>query len=352
MLKNYIKIAWRNIWKQKIFSVINILGLAVGIAFALLIGAYVWGELQVNHQLKNSDNQYIILSNWKDPNMGFELASIAELPKALKENYPGLVANYYRFDGMTTNISKGDKHFRESIQVGDSTLLKMYGFTLLQGDANKALNDPFSVVITNRMALKYFNKINVVGQSLNIENFSGDKHDFTISGVLGDIPKNSVTTLNAANISDFFFNADASKYFKRNLSGWTNFYIVDYIELKNGIDPKKVEKAMAILLNKNATEQISKNLRPYLVPLKEYNLIAEGGIVKKMTTTLSFIALFILLMAVLNYVNICIGRASGRMKEMGIRKVMGGLRKQLILQFLAESTLIVLIATILSISPH
>ncbi len=349
MFKNYIKIAWRNIWKQKIFSVINILGLAVGIAFALLIGAYVWGELQVNHQLKNSDNQYIILSNWKDPNMGFELASIAELPKALKENYPGLVANYYRFDGMTTNISKGDKHFRESIQVGDSTLLNMYGFTLLQGDANKALNDPFSVVITNRMALKYFNKINVVGQSLNIENFSGDKHDFTISGVLGDIPKNSVTTLNAANISDFFFNADASKYFKRNLSGWTNLYIVDYIELKNGIDPKKVEKAMAILLNKNATEQISKNLRPYLVPLKEYNLIAEGGIVKKMTTTLSFIALFILLMAVLNYVNICIGRASGRMKEMGIRKVMGGLRKQLILQFLAESTLIVLIATVLAL---
>src|SRR3982751_231853 len=133
MLKNYIKIAWRNLWKQKVFSIVNILGLSVGIAFTLLIGAYVWGELRVNHQLKDADNQYIIQSKWKNPNMGYELASVAELPKALKREYPGLVANYYRFDGMTTNVSKGEKHFRESIQVGDSTMLKMYGFRLLQG---------------------------------------------------------------------------------------------------------------------------------------------------------------------------------------------------------------------------
>jgi putative ABC transport system permease protein len=349
MLKSYIKIAWRNLWKNKAFSIINIFGLSIGIAFSLLIGAYVWGELQVNRQLKDADNQYIIQSKWKDPNMGFEFACAAELPKALKENYPGLVTNYYRFDGMTTNVSGGDKHFRESIQVGDSTLLNMYGFKLLQGNANTALNDPFSVVITSRMAMKYFGRTNVVGQLLNFENFSGDKHDFTVSGVLGDIPKNSVTTLNVHNISDFFFNADAAKYFKRNLTGWANTDIIDYVELKNKANPKVVERAMAVLIHKNASEQISKNLTPYLVALKDYNMIAEGGIVKKMTYTLSCIALFILLMAIINFVNICIGRASGRMKEMGIRKVMGGLRKQLIWQFLAESTLIVMMAMIVAL---
>ncbi|EHQ30397.1 ABC transporter permease [Mucilaginibacter paludis] len=349
MLKNYIKIAWRNIWKQKVFSIINILGLSVGIAFTLLIGAYVWGELQVNHQLKNADNQYIIQSKWKDPNMGFELASIAELPKALKEEYPGLVVNYYHFDGMTTNVSKGEKYFREGIQLGDSTLLKMYGFQLLHGDVNTALNDPFSVVVTQQIALKYFGKNDVVGQVLTIENFSGDKHDFTISGVLDHLPKNSVTSLNASNISNFFFNAEAAKYFKRNIDGWANPYIVDYVELKKGADPKEVESAMKTLLRKNSSEQISKNLTPYLVALKDYNMVAEGGIVKKMTSTLSCIALFILLMAIVNYVNICIGRASGRMKEMGVRKVMGGLRKQLIWQLLAESTLLVMIATILAL---
>ena len=349
MLKSYLKIAWRNLWKNKAFSIINIFGLSIGIAFSLLIGAYVWGELQVNRHLKDSDNQYIIQSKWKNPNMGFEFACAAELPKALKENYPGLVTNYYRFDGMTTNVSKGDKHFRESIQVGDSTLLNMYSFKLLQGNTNTALNDPFSVVITSRMAMKYFGRTDVVGQLLSFENFSGDKHDFTVSGVLGAIPKNSVTTLNVHNISDFFFNADAAKYFKRNLTGWANTDVIDYVELKKGANPKAVENAMIVLLHKNAPEQISKNLTPYLVALKDYNMIAEGGIVKKMTYTLSCIALFILLMAIINFVNICIGRASGRMREMGIRKVMGGLRKQLIWQFLAESTLIVMMAMIVAL---
>ncbi len=349
MLKSYIKIAWRNLWKNKAFSIINIFGLSIGIAFSLLIGAYVWGELQVNRQLKDADNQYIIQSKWKDPNMGFVIGSSAELPKALKESYPGLVTNYYRFDGITTNVSKGDKHFRETVQVGDSTLLNMYGFKLLQGDANTALNDPFSVVITSQMAMKYFGRTDVVGQLLNFESFSGDKHDFTVSGVLGDISQNSVTAVSTRNISDFFVNADAAKYFKRNLSGWDNTYIVDYIELKKGIDPKAVEKAMIALLHKNASEQVSKNLTPYLVALKDYNMITEGGVVKKMTYTLSCIALFILLMAIINFVNICIGRASGRMREMGIRKVMGGLRKQLIWQFLAESTLIAMIATLVAL---
>jgi|GEM_PF-3528892 len=136
--------------------------------------------------------------------------------------------------------------------------------------------------------------------------------------------KNLVTCLNSSNISDFFFNADAGKYFKRDITGWTNTYIVDYVELQKGVNPKAVETAMAVLIHKNASEKISKNLTPYLVALKDYNLIAEGGVVKKMTSTLSCIALFILFMAIINFVNICLGRASGRMKEMGIRKVLGG----------------------------
>src|SRR3954467_3147862 len=147
MLHNYFTIAWRNIWKHKLFSLINIIGLSVGVAFTLLIAAYVWHELNVNADLRNADNQYIIQSKWKDPNMGYPLATIAHLPQALKEQYPHLVANYYHWDGVTSNISKGDKHFRESIQVGDSTFLKTYGFKLLHGDVNTALNDPFSVVI-------------------------------------------------------------------------------------------------------------------------------------------------------------------------------------------------------------
>ena len=129
----------------------------------MLIGAFIWNELQVNHQLKDHDNQYIILSKWKDPNLGFEIGCIADLPKSLADNYPGLVANYYHSDLATTNVNKGEMHYREAIQTGDSTLLHMYGFKLLYGNVNTALNDPFSVVITKKMALKYFGNANVVG---------------------------------------------------------------------------------------------------------------------------------------------------------------------------------------------
>src|ERR1700712_1336899 len=139
MLQNYFVIAWRNIRKNKVFSLINIFGLSIGIAFTLLIGAYVWGELTVNHELKNADNQYIILSKWKDPNIGNEAGSVPDLTKALKTNYQGLVANYFNAAVAMTNVSRGNKHFREGLLVGDSTLLHMYGFKLLNGDAKTAL---------------------------------------------------------------------------------------------------------------------------------------------------------------------------------------------------------------------
>jgi putative ABC transport system permease protein len=125
--------------------------------------------------------------------------------------------------------------------------------------------------------------------------------------------------------------------------------VVNYIELQAGANPKAVEKAIADLIRKNAPEQTVKNLSAYLMPLNNYNLVAQGGIVKRMCYTLGCIALFILLMAVINFVNICIGRSSGRMKEMGIRKVLGGLRKQLIWQFLTESVLMVAIATVIAL---
>src|SRR5436190_155579 len=122
MFKSYFKTAWRNIAKKRFYSTVNIIGLSTGIAFTMLIAAYVWSELQVNRNLKNADRQYIIESNWKDPNEGFYLATLGPLGKALKESYPNLVANFYRYDGITSNISKGDKSFRENIQVGDSTI--------------------------------------------------------------------------------------------------------------------------------------------------------------------------------------------------------------------------------------
>jgi len=349
MLKNYFKIAWRNIIKNRFYALVNIIGLSTGIAFTLLISAYVWGDLQVNHQLKNADHQYILQSKWKDPNMGFELSTLAELPKALKTEYPNLVANYYHWDGITSNISKGDKHFREHIQLGDSTFLNMYGFSLLKGNIKTALNGPFSVVIAEDKAIKYFGKTDVIGQTITIENFSGSKHDFVISGVMKKLSRNSVINLNDYNNNDFFLPLSASRFMGRNDEGWNNTNLVGYLELQPGVTPKDLEKPIHDLLKKNVSAQILQNLTPYLVPLKTYYLSANKGVIKKMLYTLSSIALFILLMAVINFINMCISQSSTRMKEMGIRKVLGGMKKQLVWQFLTESTLLVMLATVFAL---
>jgi putative ABC transport system permease protein len=349
MLHNYITIAWRNIGKHKLFSLINIFGLSVGISFTLLIAAYVWHEVNVNADLRNADSQYIIQSKWKDPNMGYTLTALAAMPKALKEEYPNLVANYYHWDGVSSNVSKGDKHFRESLQVGDSTFISTYGFKLLHGDAVTALNDPFSLVITKDRAIKYFGKTDVIGQTLSIESFTGQKHDFTITGILDKLSKNSVTNVIDASNSTFFLPVAAAKFLGRSLDGWNNTAIVGLLELKKGVKPEALTGPMKSLIRRNALPQIAANLTPYLVPLKSFYINDGGGTIKKMLYTLSSIALFILLMAIINFVNICVSRSSQRMKEMGIRKVLGGLRKQLIWQFLTESVLMVVIATLIAL---
>ena len=345
MIKNYFKIAWRNIVKSGFYSSVNIIGLSTGIAFTLLVGAYVWNELQVNTKLKNAGDQYILQSRWRDNNQGIELTTLGPLAKALRENYPGLVANYYRWDGITSNVSKGDKSFREGLQICDSTMLDMYGFSLVHGDANTAFHGPFSVIITADKALKYFGKTDVVGQTLTIENFSGSKHDFMITGVLQNPSKNSITYVNDENDNQFYISSDNLNYFGRNMD-WANPYIVGYIELQKGVTPEDLVKPMQFLVRQNASPQVAANMTPYLVSLKAYYLSANNGLIKKMLYALSAISLFILLMAIINFINMAVSRSATRMREIGIRKVLGGLKKQLILQFLIESMIIVSLATI------
>lgn len=348
MLSNYIKVAWRYIIKNRVYSAINIIGLSTGIAFALLIGAYIFSQLQVNNHLKHAGNQYIIQSKWKSPEEGYEIVTAGPLAKALKDNYPSLVANYYRFDGITTNVSKNNKYFREGIQMGDSTLLNMYGFTLKYGNTATALREPFTAIISQDKAIKYFGTTDVAGQTLTIENFSGQKHDFLITGVLNKYSKNSVTHL----VGDFpneIFISDANlDFFGRDMS-WQNPSIASYIELQQGVSPKELEKPMAYIMKRDAPPLFASDLTPYLLPLKTYYLEQNNGLIKKMLYALSGIALFILIMAVINFINMSVSRSAARMKEIGVRKVLGGLKKQLIAQFITESVIIVLFATLFAL---
>ncbi len=348
MLKNYFKTAWRNLLKRRFYSLVTILGLAVGMTFTFLMVSYVWGEWQVNSQLANARNQYIIRSQWTNPNMGMDLTTLGPLGKALKTDYPDLIANYYRYDAITVAVSHGDKHFREDVQTGDSTLLTMYGFPLLHGHAQTALNAPNSIVITENKAMKYFGRTDVTGESLTLHNFMGGKQEYQITAVMKNPPYNSVTHLLTSE-AEIFFPFSSLEGRKGSEENWDFAFMVNYIELKDGVTPADLAKPIARELATHAPEAIKANLKVYLTPLSEYYREANNGIVNKMILTLSGITLFILLMAIVNFVNITIGSSSSRLKEIGVRKVLGSLKRQLVGQFLAESILLALLAMIISI---
>jgi ABC-type antimicrobial peptide transport system permease subunit len=349
MIRNYFKIAWRSLQKKRLYATINILGLFTGISFALLISAFVWQELQANKNLKNTDSQYILTSEWKDPNMGVDFASLGPLAERLKEKYPHLIADYYRWDGITSVISNGDENFRESIQLGDESFLEMYGFNLLHGNANTAFKNPFSVVIKPEKAIQFFGKTDVVGETLRIQNFEGEDHEFKITGVLVDTPENSVVLTLHKKSNGFFIAKNSAEFFKRaNFQDWEAPIFVSYIELQPGITAQQLALPLKRLIKNHTSEAIQNNLKVVPVKLTDYYLSRNNSSLKQMLNTLSFVGLFIISMAMINFINIAISGSGSRIKEIGVRKVLGGNRKQLIFQFLTESILLVGISTVLA----
>ncbi|WP_229213658.1 ABC transporter permease [Dyadobacter psychrotolerans] len=334
--------------KRRFFAFVTILGLSVGLTFTFLIAGFICGEIQVNLNLRNAENQYIIRSKWKNPDMGIDFASLGPLGKTLKENYPDLVANYYRFDGITVAVSKNEKHFREEIQTGDSTLLSMYGFPLLHGDPNTALNKPNSIVLTDEKAIKYFGKTDVLGQTLTLHNFVGGKQEFQVTGVLEKLPDNSISHLQVSQI-EMFIPLSSLDGRKGAEDSWAFPYMVTFIELKKGVLVKDLEKPVNQILNTNVPEDLRANLQVYFTPLKQYYWEANNGLVRKMVYTLSAVTVFILFMAIVNFINISIGNSSSRLKEIGVRKVLGSFKGQLLRQFLAESILLAFFATLVSV---
>lgn len=347
MFANYYKTAVRVIVRNRSHSLINIIGLSVGMAFTLIIAAYCWGELRVNRQLRHADRQYILVSDWKDPNMGYRLATLAPLAKALKENYPSLVAGYYRFDGVWAIVTADGKAFREGLQMGDSTLLTQYGFPLLHGDAQTALSDPSKVVITEDRAIKYFGTADVVGRVLTIDNFSGEKRDFRISAVMKEPSRNSVTDLSVGNDNRVFLPLTAIAWFGRAMD-WSVNNRVNFIELQPGVRPGALDGPIRQLIRTNTPPAVAANLHVIVQSLPDYYLTSDGAAVQKMLYTLSFIALFIMGMALVNFVNLSVSRSTLRLKEIGVRRVLGGLRGQLRLQFLTESVVLAVLSAVVA----
>ncbi|AEW00339.1 hypothetical protein A4D02_23715 [Niastella koreensis] len=351
MLRNYFVIAFRHFTKHKLFSAINILCLSIGITFSLIIGIYVLGQEGVNSNLRHADRQYYIKTAWKEKDMGSEIVALSPWAKAIKEEYPDLVANYYRFNPVTNVVSAGDKHFKEDIAICDTTLVSMYGFPLLYGDKGHAFTSNNSAVITEKFARKLFGTPDAIGKPLSIQTtVAGVTQEYVVSAVLKDIPYNTVTQL-INDVYGVYVPTTGNRYYSMGdpAVGWDNVNEVSFIELKPDVTVKAVNAALDRLMKKYSSDFIWKNIHANVVPVKNYYLKDNNGAVNKMVTLLSTIALFILLMVIINYVNINIGTSTYRLKEIGLRKTFGSVKKQVVLQFLLEAMILTSIAAIVSL---
>jgi hypothetical protein len=213
MLKNYILIAFRQFSRHKMFSALNVFCLAIGISFCLLMGQYILHESGVNKNLRNSHQQYFVTSRWKIKNTGPEFTTIGPLVKALKNSYPDLVSNYYRFNPVTNVVSAGDKHFKEDVSIGDTNVIAMYGYPLLYGDPAHAFNNNSSAVITEELATKLFGEPNAINKTVTFTNTNGTTQDYKVSGVLKSIPFNSIANLLADKGYSMYIPFEGNNYY-------------------------------------------------------------------------------------------------------------------------------------------
>lgn len=350
MIKNYFLIAWRNIVKNRFFAAVNILGLSIGITFVLLIGVYTWGEFQVNHFVKNSDRIFLLKSKWTNPEFGVEFATLGPLTKSLQDNYPSLVEKAYAHDAITTVVSVGDKHFREGVHPGDSTFFEVFNFPVVYGDPRTALDKPNAVILTEKKARLYFGKTDVVGKLLKIKSFDGKNDDFEVTAVIKDLPFNTITNYVKPG-NEIFMGPASLRYFGRmfGVTSWQSPYIVGYVLLKPGVTAAQLAAPLKTLLKENAPPEIQRSLEVIPMPLGDAYLTMYKGLAGRMIVIFSLIAAFILLMAIINFVNISIGNSLTRLKEIGVRKAMGGKRQQLIIQFITESVLVAAFSFVLSL---
>lgn len=320
-------------------------------AFCLLIGIYIINEKAVNTTIRNLDRQFILQSTWKDENTAPSTTTVGPLAKKLKELYPDLVENYCRFDPLSAIISSGNKQFRQDIAIADTSIISMYGLPLVAGNRATAFRDNRSAVVTESVAKKLFGQIDVVNKVFTIHTPKGTKEDFAISAVLKDMPYNSVMNYNQGHHYQVFVPMENDTLFRLQHHGdsWSIVFITGMVELKPGADPGYLTSLLPQVLQSNAAPWISSGLKAQLIAMKDYHLQENNGIVQKMINALSLVGVFILLMAVVNFINISIGVSAWRIKEIGLRKVFGGSRLQLVLQHIFEALILSFCAGIIAI---
>ncbi len=359
MFKNYIKTAFRSLKKNRAFTIINILGLSLGLASCILIAFYVVDELSYDKYNVNADRIYRVNEDLKlGGNRKQYAVCMPPLAKTLKTDYPSVENTVRIKNGGGMHVKKGNENILEyNMLFADPSLFDVFTLPIIYGDKSAALTEPNTVVITESTAKKYFNRINVVGQNLITD---GNK-PLKITAVIKDIPKQSHFT------ADFILSM-ASFPDSKSIE-WLRSDYNTYVVMRKGADYKQLEAQFPKMLQKYSGKQMQQELkmsyaefekggsffRLNMLPLTAIHLHSnQTGELGPNTTSeyvyiFSVIGLFILLIACVNFMNLSTARSANRAREVGVRKVLGSARKYLVAQFLSESIMVTLAAVIIAI---
>ncbi len=361
MIRNYFKIAFRNLMKYKFISGINLFGLTVGLTCCLLILAYIINEVSFDKYNKNAKNIYRVERTFLNPETGaksLELGSIAPpFAPYLLNDFKEIKKLTRLYPNGTTSFKYEDKMFYEkNIYFADENLFDVFKVDVVKGNPAKALNDPYSVMLTEEIAKKYFGNEDPMNKMVRLDN----QLTCRVTGIYKPFPSNA--HLHPTGMISFNTLRDSAVYGEKELrTNWGNNSFLTYIVLPDNYNPKNLEAQFPAFQNRNIKEDgdpgkykpsdysilnLKKLTDIHLYSHTDYEAEENGDI--KRVYIFSAVALFIMLIACINYMNLSTARSVLRAKEIGVRKVVGARRPELIAQFLSESVLISWIATLLA----
>jgi len=350
MLKNILKTTLRNFSKEKFYTLLNISGLTLGLTCSLFLIFYVQHELSYDRYHQNADKLYRVVSYIQEPDNDFTWA-VAQIPLAqeILDNYPD-VENAGRFFNIGRNmfIIDDESFYEEDGEVflADSTVLQMFSYDFIYGDPNTALDQPNNIILTRSLAIKYFGTPDVLGRQI----VDQDDMTFSITGIIEDIPDNS----------HLKFSALISRSTVPEWQGsWGNFGVYTYVQIEQGTSLDHIESLLADIIKEKVSpifDPIGITIEYQIQKITDIHLKSKVADEAESAGDMSYIyifsivALFMVVIASINYMNLATARATKRAKEVGIRKVVGSNKNLLIAQFLSESALTVLIAALLSVA--
>jgi len=351
MFSNYLKIAFRSLLKSKSTSIINILGLSIGMACGVIIFLFVQHELSYDRFHAKSDDIFRVLTIDEALGVSSNLVGITlpALGPAMESAFPEVEKRVRMMPQGRQLINYEQQGFyTEHFAYAEPTLFEVFDFELIAGDTEKALTEPNTVIFTQSMAAKTFGSENPIGKRIDIGNQAG----IEVVGIMADVPDNSHLNFDVIVAMQ---QADTTSGFAQFLRSWQSISMVTYVELADKESEGNVESKMEDLIRAN---DVGDNFSVTLQPLKEVHLKSSGILFENYNLkktdisyvyTLAAVGLFVILIASFNFMNLSTARSANRAQEVGVRKVFGAIRSQLINQFMIESVVLCLVSFLLAL---